>query len=56
MFGILLSAFMLIFGIFLRFTKDRGFAGAKKFSWLFIVLGLLSIAGKIIILYQKGEL
>ncbi|WP_154656927.1 hypothetical protein [Epilithonimonas tenax] len=56
MFGILLSAFMLIFGIFLRFTKDPGFAGAKRFSWLFIVLGLLTIAGKLIILYQKGEL
>jgi len=56
MFGILLSVFMLIFGIFLRFTKDSGFAGAKRFSWLFIVLGLLSIAGKLIILYQKGEL
>ncbi len=56
MFGIALSAFMLIFGVFLRFTKDPGFAGAKRFSWLFIALGILSIAGKLIILYQKGEL
>lgn len=56
MFGILLSVFIFIFGIFLRFTKDPGFAGAKRFSWLFIVLGLLTIAGKLIILYQKGEL
>lgn len=56
MFGILLSVFMLIFGIFLRFTKDPGFSGAKRLSWLFIILGILSIAGKLIILYQKGEL
>jgi len=53
MFGILLSVFMLIFGIFLRFTKDPGFAGAKRFSWLFIALGILSIAGKLIIYIKK---
>ena len=56
MFGILLSVFILLFGIFLKFTKDPGFAGAKRFSWLFIVLGLLTIAGKLIIIYQKGEI
>jgi len=56
MFGILLSAFILLFGIFLKFTKNPGFTSAKRFSWLFIILGLLTIAGKLIILYQKGEL
>ncbi|MNK31087.1 hypothetical protein D3C87_495100 [compost metagenome] len=56
MYGILLSSFILLFGIFLKFTKDPGFAGSKRFSWLFIVLGLLTITGKLIILYQKGEL
>jgi len=56
MFGILLSVFILLFGIFLKFTKDSGFANVKRFSWLFIVLGLLTVTGKLIILYQKGEL
>jgi len=56
MFGILLAVFILLFGIFLQFTKDPGFAGAKRFSWLFIILGTLSIVGRLIIFYQKGEL
>jgi hypothetical protein len=56
MFGLALSVFMLIFGIFLKTTNNPGFASSKRFSWLFIILGLLTIAGKLIILNQKGEL
>ncbi|SIT95894.1 hypothetical protein SAMN05660493_00563 [Epilithonimonas bovis DSM 19482] len=56
MFGIILSAFMLVFGIFLKLTKNPGFASSKRFSWLFILLGIITLIGKIIILNQKGEL
>lgn len=56
MFGIALSAFMLVFGIFLRVSKNVGFARYKRFSWLFIALGIITLIGKIVILYQKGEL
>lgn len=50
MFGIALSAFMLVFGIFLRVTKNVGFARYKRFSWLFIALGIITLIGKIVIL------
>ncbi|UQB67433.1 hypothetical protein [Epilithonimonas zeae] len=56
MFGIALSAFMLVFGIFLKFTKNSGFASSKRFAWLFIILGIVTLVGRIIILNQKGEL
>lgn len=56
MFGIVLAVLLLIFGIFLKTTKDPGFAGSKKFSWVFIIIGILSLIGKLVIMYQKGEL
>ncbi|WP_185146661.1 hypothetical protein [Chryseobacterium sp.] len=56
MFGIFLALILLIFGIFLKVTKDPGFAASKRFSWLFIVIGILTLAGKLIIMYQKGQL
>jgi len=56
MFGIALSAFMLVFGIFLKLTNNPGFASSKRFSWLFIILGIVTLVGRIIILNQKGEL
>lgn len=48
MFGIALSAFMLLFGIFLKVTKNPGFAQSKKFAWVFIAVGLLSLIFKIV--------
>lgn len=54
MFGIILSAFILLFGIFLMFTKNTGFVQYKRFSWIFIVLGIITLAGKIVIGIQKG--
>jgi len=54
--GFALSIFMLIFGIFLRVTKNVGFARYKRFSWLFIALGIITLVSRIIILNQKGEL
>ncbi|MGA9213054.1 hypothetical protein [Kaistella sp.] len=56
MFGIILSILIAIFGVFLKTTKDPGFAKSKKFAWLFIAIGVLSLVGKLIIMYQKGEL
>lgn len=56
MFGLALSVFILVFGIFLKTTNNPGFVSSKKFSWLFIFLGIITLIGKIIILNQKGEL
>ncbi len=56
MIGLALSIFILIFGIFLKTTNNPGFAGSKRFSWLFIILGIVTLVGRIIILNQKGEL
>ena len=56
MFGIILSIILLGFGVFLRATINPGFATSKKYGWVFIGLGILTLAGKIAILYSKGEL
>ncbi len=47
MFGIIVSALMLAFGIFLKLTKDPGFAKNKKFAWMFIAIGLVALVFKI---------
>lgn len=56
MFQLFLGVLLLIFGIFLKTTKYLGFAKSKKFSWLFIAIGILSLIGKLVIMYQKREL
>jgi hypothetical protein len=48
MFGIIVSALMLIFGIFLKITKDPGFARSKRFAWWLIAIGALSLVFKIL--------
>lgn len=48
MFGIIVSAFMLTFGIFLKLTKNPGFAQNKKLAWIFIGIGAISLVFKII--------
>ena len=48
MFGIIVSAFMLGFGIFLKITKHPGMAQNKKFAWVFIGIGLASLIFKIV--------
>lgn len=55
MFGIILSIAIFIFGIFLKTTNNPGFASSKKFSWLFIAIGAVTLIGKLVIMYQKGE-
>lgn len=56
MFGIIIAIFILVFGIYLKMTNDPKLATSKKFSWMFILIGALSIIGKLVIMYQKGEL
>ena len=56
MFGISLAFVILFFGIFLKTTSNPGFTSSKKFSWLFIVIGAITLIGKLVIMYQKGEL
>ena len=56
MFGIVLAIFILVFGIYLKITKDPKLATSKKFSWMFIIIGILTLVGKLVIRYQKGEL
>ncbi|MDQ0476156.1 MULTISPECIES: hypothetical protein [Chryseobacterium] len=56
MLQLFLGLLILIFGVFLKTTKDPGFAKSKKFSWMFILIGILSIMGKLVIMYQQGEL
>lgn len=47
MFGIIIAALILGFGIFLKITNNLGFASSKKFAWMFIAIGLLSLIFKI---------
>lgn len=56
MFGIILAVIILIFGVFLIITNDQKFASSKKYSWMFIIIGILTLVGKFVIMYQKGEL
>lgn len=56
MFQIFLGALLLIFGIFLKVTKERSLATSKRYWWMFILLGVLAIVGTLLIQYQKGEL
>jgi len=48
MFGIIVSALMIAFGIFLKVTKHPGFAQNKKFAWVFIGIGAVSLIFKIL--------
>ncbi|MBB5334016.1 hypothetical protein [Chryseobacterium koreense] len=56
MFGIILAIAIFGFGIFLKTTKNPGFASSKKFAWMLIILGVVSILGKLVIMYSKGEI
>jgi hypothetical protein len=56
MFQLVLGLLILLFGIFLKVTKDPGFAKSKKFSWMLMVIGILAILGELLIIYQKEAL
>lgn len=53
MFGIILSALILCFGIFLKVTNNPGFASSKRFAWMFIIVGLLSLIFKVYTQYYQ---
>lgn len=48
MLGIIVSACMLAFGVLLKLTKNPGFVQNKKFAWIFIGIGLVSLIFKIL--------
>ncbi|MCU7618138.1 hypothetical protein NZ698_13085 [Chryseobacterium sp. PBS4-4] len=48
MFGIIVAAFMLAFGVFLKLTKDPRLAQNRKFAWVFIGIGAVSLIFKIL--------
>lgn len=56
MFGIILSILMTAFGVYLKLSKKPGFATSKKYAWLFIGLGLLTLIGRIANMYLKNKL
>lgn len=53
MIQLFLGIVLLIFGIYLKFSKEAGFAKSKKFSWMFILIGVFSLIGKLVLIYQK---
>lgn len=56
MFGLILSVLILGFGIFLKVTKNPGFTSSKKYAWMFIALGIITLIGRLFIMYQQGDL
>jgi hypothetical protein len=48
MFGIIVAACMLAFGIFLKLTRNPGFARNKKMAWMFIAIGIVALVFKIL--------
>ncbi|MEN2434641.1 hypothetical protein AAH994_04430 [Weeksellaceae bacterium A-14] len=55
MFGIVWSVLIIGFGVFLKLTRNPGFATSKKFYWMFIILGLLTLTAKITLLLTKNQ-
>ena len=53
MIGIILSIGIIIFGLFLKTTKNPDFQNSKKFSWLFLILGIITLVGKLTLLYLQ---
>lgn len=51
MLGVILSILIIFFGIFLKITQIPSLQSSKKMSWLFIALGIFSLAGKIVLHY-----
>lgn len=55
MIQIILSVVFIIFGIFLKTTKKPGLQQSRRFSLFFIILGILTLIGKIILIYIESE-
>lgn len=56
MFQLFLGFLLFIFGLFLKLTKEQGFAKSKRFWWMFVLIGTLAMVAQIFIMNQKGEL
>lgn len=54
MFGIAVAACMLAFGIFMKLTKNPGFARNKKLAWVFIGIGFVALVFKIYMFSENG--
>ncbi len=55
MIQIILSVVFLIFGVFLKVTRHPGFRSSKRFSVLFIILGMLTLTAKLILIYLASK-
>lgn len=49
------SIAFIFFGIFLKNTKKQEFQRSRKFSTFFIILGILTLIGGIILKYLKTQ-
>lgn len=54
MLQIILPIVFIFFGIFLKNTNNPGFQRSRRFSTFFIVLGILTFTGGIVLMYLKS--
>jgi uncharacterized membrane protein len=45
----------ILFGLFLKNTKNQEFQRSRKYSKFFIILGVLTLIGGIILKYLKSQ-
>ncbi len=55
MISIILAIFILAFGVFLKTTKNPGFRSSKKLANLLIILGVISLLGRLVIMYLNNR-
>lgn len=55
MLQIILPIIFIIFGIFLKKTTLKGFQGSKRFSTMFIILGISTLVAKMILIYIHSK-
>jgi len=55
MFGIIVSVLILTFGIFLKMTNVKDFQSSKRFSVMFIILGISALVAKFILMYLASK-
>ncbi|EJL72434.1 hypothetical protein PMI13_01926 [Chryseobacterium populi] len=55
MLQIVLPIIFIAFGVFLKKTTLRGFQSSKRFSTMFIILGISTLVAKFILMYLKSK-
>lgn len=55
MIQITLSLILIAFGFFLKYTKNPGFQRSRRFSGFFIILGIITLIGKIALIYYESK-